>query len=291
MNYFSMTMEPMTSTITKPNLTSEFGNLLRGWRDRRKSSQLNLALEAGVSQRHLSFLESGRAKPSRDMVLQLSDVLDVPLRDRNALLHAAGFAPVFQQRSLDNEEMQAVKKALEMTLSHHEPYPAIVMNSHWDILMQNEAATKFIGLLGDSASLWQTVDPGGSHNAMRLVFHQQGLQPLIKNWEQVATFLLCRMQKEVAADPTHHQLAALLEELCGYANLPPDWRNQAWSNIPPPIMTMELEFNGRNLNIFSMLSSFGTALDITAATLCVETFFPADENSSLLFKQLSLAGS
>ncbi|MGB3620292.1 helix-turn-helix domain-containing protein [Ketobacter sp. MCCC 1A13808] len=277
----------MTTTIARPNQTQDFGSLLRGWRDRRKYSQLNLALEAGVSQRHLSFLESGRAQPSRGMILQLADALDIPLRDRNALLHVAGFAPAFQQRSLDNEDMAAVKKALEMTLAHHEPYPAIVMNSHWGILMQNQAAMNFIGLLGDSETLWRQVDPSGSRNAMRLIFHEQGMQPYIQNWDQVATFLLSRMQKEVAADPTHEALAALFDELCEHPNLPADWRNQTWNNMPPPILTMEIAFYETRLNMFSMLSSFGTALDITAATLCVETFFPADDETTEFFNRLS----
>src|SRR5262245_6566409 len=121
-----------------------FGRLIRQWRDMRKRSQLNLALDAGVSQRHLSFLESGRAQPSREMVLQLAEALDVPLRERNQLLHAAGFAPLFQQRLLQDADMKAVRDALELTLAHHEPFPAMVVNRQWNMLMCNAATERFI---------------------------------------------------------------------------------------------------------------------------------------------------
>lgn len=272
----------MTTTTT-----SDFGRMLKSWRERRKFSQLSLSLEAGVSQRHVSFMESGRAQPSREMILHLSEALDIPWRDRNRLFHAAGFAPAYTQRNLDDEDMDAVRAVLQKMLQHHEPWPALVMNHHWDILMHNDAAGRFMGLLGEPEALWQAVDPTGNHNAMRLVFHEAGMQPKISNWKEVATFLLCRMEKEVSADPNYEPLAELYDELCRYPNLPSDWRNQLWESTPPPVLTMQLEHNGMHVNTYSVLSSFGTALDITAASLHVETFFPADEQSTQFFEMLA----
>jgi transcriptional regulator with XRE-family HTH domain len=271
------------TTTTAPN---HFGGLLRSWRDRRKRSQLDLSLEAGVSQRHLSFLESGRAKPSRDMILQLADVLDVPLRDRNLLLHAAGFAAAYQARQLDSTEMAAVRKALDMTLQHHEPYPALVMDKQWNLILQNDAATRFLGLLGNIEDVWRKIDPSGNRNIMQLTFHPNGLQPLINNWRDVASLLLTRLQREITADPSNQALSNLFQQLCDL----PDVTSQRHCNImlsaPEPILPLEFNFNGACLKIFSMISTFGTALDVTADELRVETFFPADDFSAQFFRML-----
>lgn len=254
-----------------------FGRSLRAWREARKRSQLDLALDANVSQRHLSFLESGRAQPSREMVLQLAEALDVPLRERNLLLGAAGFAPLYQERSLDDSAMAAVRQALDLTLKHHEPFPALVVNRSWEIVMQNEGATRFLALLGDPDEVWSRVDPGGGRNAMRLTFHPLGLQPLIRNWEQVATPLLARLQREVTVDPANTKLAAVFEEIVAYQGIPARWRNAAWVSPPLPILPLRLGMGDLDLEVFTMISTFGTAQDITADELRVETFFPADD--------------
>lgn len=265
-----------------------FGQLLRQWRAHRQRAQLHLALDAGVSQRHLSFLESGRAQPSRDMVLQLAEVLALPLRERNLMLHAAGFAPVFPQRTLQDEDMSAVRQALELTLQHHEPYPALVVNRQWDMLMCNGAADRFLALLGPPDELWQRVDPSGGRNVMRMTFHPQGLQPRLKNWPQVATQLLHRLQREVAADPTHEALRQLLADVSQFPGVSTPWRNQDWaSGLPPPIFPMAYELGADTLQVFSMVSTFGTALDVTAEELRVETFFPADAFSQAFFAMLA----
>jgi len=276
------------TTSTAPQKTSTgFGPLLRTWRERRKRSQLDLSLDAGVSQRHLSFLESGRAKPSRDMILQLTEVLDVPLRDRNLLLQTAGFAAAYEARPLDSDDMAAVRQALELTLQHHEPYPAVVMDKRWNLLLQNSAADRFIGLLGDTNNLWQQVDPSGKRNAMRLTFSPHGMQPLISNWPDAASMLLSRLQREVTADPGNQELAELLQELGNLPTVPERWQTQAIHSAPEPILPLELSFNGTTLRIFSMISTFGTALDITADELRVETFFPADDFSAQFFQMLA----
>jgi transcriptional regulator with XRE-family HTH domain len=265
-----------------------FGQLLRQWRGLRKRAQLDLALEAGVSQRHLSFLESSRAQPSRDMVLQLAEVLDVPLRERNLWLHSAGFAPIFQQRALQDDDMAAVLEAVTLTIKHHEPYPAMVVNRQWDMLMCNAPAERFVALLGQPDEVWLRVDESGSRNVMRMTFHPQGMQPRLKNWSQVATLLLNRLHRELAADPTHQALRQLLADVSHFPGVSAPWRSQDWlSGSPPPIFPMEYDLGEHTLKVFSMVSSFGTALDVTAEELRVETFFPADEFSRNFFDMLS----
>jgi len=279
-------MNTMTQTQTHEN---GFGSLLRTWRERRKCSQLDLSLDADVSQRHLSFLESGRAKPSREMILQLSAVLDIPLRDRNLLLNSAGFTAVYPARPLESEDMSAVMQALDLTLRHHNPYPAVVVDRQWNLLLQNTAAERFIGLLGETETLWQKVDPGGQHNVMRLTFSPHGMQPLIGNWPEAAGMLLSRMQREVAADPGNQVLAQLFDELSALPGIPQRWQEQFLLTPPEPILPLKLQLSGATLRIFSMISTFGTALDVTADELRVETFFPADEFSGQFFKNLALA--
>lgn len=267
-----------------------FAKLLRQWRDLRKRSQLDLSLEAGVSQRHLSFLESGRAQPSREMILQLTEVLEIPLRERNLLLHAAGFAPTFQQRALQDDEMKAVRHALDLTLQHHEPFPALVVDREWNMVMRNKSADRFLTLLGDPEEIWKKIDSNGGYNVMRMTFHPAGMQPLLKNWQQVSTLLLSRLQREVAADPTHLALRQLFADICQFPGIPADWRNLAWDSVPPPILPLELSLGPQTLKIFSMISTFGTALDVTAEELRVETFFPADDFSRDFFRLLAQNG-
>lgn len=260
-----------------------FGQLLRCWRERRKQSQLDLALQAEVSQRHLSFLESGRAKPSRDMILQLADVLDVPLRERNVLLTSAGFAAIYASRPLDSADMSAVRQALELMLAHHEPYPAIVMDKNWNLLLENQACQRFIALLGKPEEVWQRVDSSGARNTMRLTFSPLGMQPMIANWSEVSGMLLERLHREFSADPGNQMLAKLLEELQALPSVPERWQSPAILSATDPILSLELQLGSQTLKIFSMLSTFGTALDITADELRVETFFPADEFTRQFF--------
>lgn len=267
--------------------SSSFGTLLRVWRGNRKRSQLDLSLDAGVSQRHISFLESGRAQPSREMILQLAEVLDLPLRERNQLLQAASFAPVFQQRPLDSNDMSAVRAALEMMLAHHSPYPALVIDPQWNMLMCNDATERFIGVLGESEAVWQRIDPSGQRNVMRLTFHPDGMQPLLNNWEDTATLLLSRLYREVSAAPHNEALQQLFEGLLALPGVPTQWRQSVWSSTPPPFLPLDIKLGTQSLKVFSMISSFGTALDITSEELRVETFFPADDFSRQFFDLLA----
>jgi transcriptional regulator with XRE-family HTH domain len=265
-----------TTAGDDPAAAPAFGSLLRAWRTARRYSQLELASETRVSQRHLSFLESGRANPSRGMVMHLTQVLQVPLRERNDLLIAAGFAPLYPERPLRDAGMAAVRQALETTLRHHEPFPALVVDRQWNIVMHNAAIDRLIGLLGPPARVWKAVDPSGKRNLMRLSLHPQGLQPLVVDWPQTAGVLLARLQAEVQANPANTGLRHLLSELRALPGVPEP--AQAAAAAPPqvPVLSLKLRQGNATLELFSMVCSFGTALDLTADELRLELLFPSD---------------
>jgi transcriptional regulator with XRE-family HTH domain len=271
------------STLPAP---SAFGPMLRTWRTMRKLSQLELALQAGISQRHLSFLESGRARPSRDMVLGLTETLDVPLRERNALLSAAGYAALYRERSLDGPDMEPVRRALELTLKHHEPYPAVVVDRGWNLVMQNQASLALFGMLDSPEKLWARVCGDGPRNIMHLSFHPQGMRPYIRNWEQVGASLLNRLRREAAATPGSG-LEELVAALLAYPGIPDHWQRPDWQQPLSPLLPLELERAGIRISLFSMIALFGTPQDVTVDELRVETFFPADEATEGLIRQLA----
>jgi len=252
--------------------------LLKAWRAARRYSQLELASETQVSQRHLSFLESGRANPSRDMVLHLAQVLRVPLRERNDLLVAAGFAPLYPERALDDTGMAAIRQALETTLRHHEPFPAMVVDRQWNIVLHNAAVDQLIGLLGEPARVWEKVDPTGGRNLMRLTLHPKGLQPLVVDWPGTATALLMRLQAEVQANPANTGLQELLVDLRAMPGVPSTGHTAgAQSMMQVPVLTLKLRQGNATLEFFSMICTFGTALDLTADELRLELLFPSDD--------------
>jgi transcriptional regulator with XRE-family HTH domain len=259
----------------KPDPQS-FGRLLRTWRTARRYSQLELAELTQVSQRHLSFLESGRAGPSRDMVMQVSRALQVPLRERNELLLAAGFAPLYPERGLDDGGMSAIRQALEATLTHHEPFPALVVDRQWNVVMHNAAVDRLIGLLGPPARVWKKVDPSGNRNLMRLSLHPHGLQPLVVDWPQTAGALLARLQVEVQANPANLGLQALLSELRELPGVPVESDMGAMTTMQLPVLTLKLRQAGATLEMFSMVCTFGSALDLTADELRLELLFPSN---------------
>ena len=283
-----------TPPLPHPQADASLPALLKAWRQLRRLSQLELALAAGVSQRHLSFVESGRAKPSRELLLDLAETLDLPLRECNLLLHAGGFAPVFEQRSLSDEDMASVRRALELTLLHHEPYPAIVLDRQWNSLLRNRAAERLIGVLGEPDEVWQRVDPSGHKNVLRLSCHPQGLRPLVRNWDQVAPHMLERLQREMVAAPMDEALHTLHQDLVAMLGLNKD---QAKGRVAKPhgsapaaltpTVNVELGLGDVTLRVFSLLSTFGTAQDVTTDELRIETFFPADDFTAAFFKQLA----
>src|SRR3954468_7171022 len=200
-------------------LESPFGRLLREWRSRRRVSQLDLALEAGVSSRHVSFIETGRAQPSREMVVMLARVLDVPLRDRNDLLMSAGYAAIYRATDLDAPALEQARRALDFMLRQQEPYPAIVVDRSWTILKANGGAARLVETFADpsAASEW-------NGNAMRLMFHPRGLRPHIVNWEAMAAALIQWLHRDVLSGLGGEPARTLLHELLSYPGVPPRWR-------------------------------------------------------------------
>lgn len=258
-----------------------FAQRLRTWRVKRRLSQLELALESGVSQRHVSFLESGRARPSRAMVLQLSETLDVPLRERNDWLIAAGFAPIFRARTLDDPEMAHVRAALRLMLTNHEPFPAVAVDRAWNVREANRPFELLAAALGEET--WANVG-GSGRNLMRLIFHPAGIRRSITNWETVAPLLWHRACREAEA-VGGQEMQELLEELARYQDPATLW--PAVDAALVPVLPIELDHAGLRVSFFSVISTFGTAQDVTADELRIESFFPADAATEELFRNLA----
>jgi len=252
-----------------------FGGLLRQWRMQRKLSQLDLALESDVSQRHLSFLESGRARPSQQMVMQLSEALEIPLRERNTLLTAAGFAPFYRQRGLAEVDMNPVQDALVRMLEHHEPYPAVVVDRDFNLLMENRAFQAMIALFGDPAAVWQACCPDSPPNLLRLTFHAQGARPFIRNFDEVGPIMLLRAYRETLAGSSE-PIRRFVEEIRRDPSIPAQWHANVPGKAPGPVLPLILGQGDLELRLFTMISTFGTPHDITTDEIRVETFFPAD---------------
>lgn len=257
---------------------SGFPPLLREWRRKRRLSQLDLALSSGVSQRHVSYLESGRANPSRNMILVLSETLDVPLRERNAWLVAAGFAPLFRTRALDDPQMGQVMSAVRMILSAHEPFPAIALDRAWNVRMSNCPFDLLGDMLGEN--VWERVG-GGQHNLMRLFFHPAGIRPWVTNWATVGPLIWRRAQRE--ADVLGGQeMKAVLADLAPYQDADLLWT--AADTALVPVLPFNLLVGGRHLSMFAIIATLGTAQDVTAEELRIETLFPADAGTEALFR-------
>jgi transcriptional regulator with XRE-family HTH domain len=247
-----------------------FGVLLRRWRAVRHLSQMSLALDADISMRHLSCIETGRAQPSREMVLRLGETLQIPLSERNALLLAAGYAPFYRQTSLDAPEAEAARHAVELFMAQLEPYPVLVVDRYWNTLRMNTGAKRFLAFFPGCDS----VTP---HNGVRLVFDPQGLRPFIENWESVAARIIQRVHREATANPPDETMKSFLEELLSYPGVPSRWRMLDLDGAPPPFLTIDYRWKQSTLRLFSALTTFGTALDIALQELRIESFFPADE--------------
>ena len=248
---------------------ASFGEQLRGWRRMRRMSQLDLALEAEISSRHLSFVETGRSRPSREMVLRLAETLDVPLRARNALLTAAGLAPHFPERSLDDPELAAARRAIDMILKGHEPFPALAIDRRWNLVAANAAVAPLLG--GVSAAL---LEP--PVNVLRLSLHPQGLAPRIANLAEWKAHLVQRLRDQYAAsaDPDLLRLCAELEAYpaAGAASEAADYGGV--------LVPMVLEAGGGRLSFLSTTTVFGTPVEVTLSEIAIEAFFPADAETA-----------
>jgi transcriptional regulator with XRE-family HTH domain len=249
---------------------ARIGSLLRDWRRRRRLSQLDLSLEAGVSARHLSFVETGRSRPSREMVLHLAERLEVPLRDRNQLLLAAGYAPAYAERGLDAPEMAPVREAVELVLEGHEPYPAAAVDRGWNLV----AANRGIAVLTDGVAAELLAPPA---NVLRVSLHPDGMAPRIANLGQWRAHLLERLARQVAVTGDAG-LAALHEELLGYPS-PGDDAHPVPGG-PEIAVPLRLRTAQGELAFLSTVTTFGTAVDVTVAELAVESFFPADAGTA-----------
>jgi transcriptional regulator with XRE-family HTH domain len=262
--------------------TRPFGEHLRDWRRRRRMSQLDLALEAEVSARHLSFVETGRARPSREIVLHLCERLGVPLRERNLLLLAAGHAPVFPARALDDPSLAPARRAVDLVLGGHEPYPALAVDRHWRLVAANRAV----------APLLAGVDPvltAPPVNVLRLSLHPAGLAPRIINLGEWRAHLLARLVAQIEASGDA-ALVTLRDELAGYP-VPTAARRAQRDELGGIAVPLRLESQGGPLALISTTTVFGTPVDVTLAELAIEAFFPADEATAARLAGLAAAGS
>jgi transcriptional regulator with XRE-family HTH domain len=243
------------------------GRLLREWRHRRHLSQMELASGSAVSTRYLSFIETGKARPSREMVLHLAEQLGVPLRECNSLLLAAGYAPFYAERSLDDEEMEPVREALKRFLTAHEPYPAAIVDGHWNII----AANSGIGLLTEGVST-ELLEPPA--NVFRIALHPKGMAPRILNLEEWSGHILSRVRRQamVTGDV---EIERLYDELRSY----PGVSSERALDAAQPLLLHRLVLAGEEMSFFSTVTRFGTATDVALSELTLEAFYPADEQT------------
>ncbi len=261
------------------NVTRPVGDYLREWRQRRRMSQLELACEAEISTRHLSFMETGRALPSRAMVLRLAERLDMPLRERNALLVAAGYAPVYPERRLDDPALQAARKAMDLVLAGHEPYPALAVDRHWTLVAYNKAVPPL--LAGIAPELLAS-----PCNVLRLSLHPDGLAPRIANYAQWRNHLFERLRRQIEAS-TDPALADLLNELMALPVPAGVAVSRGEEDLGGVAVPMQLHTEHGRLSFISTTTVFGTPVDVTLAELALETFFPADTQTVEVLRRLS----
>jgi len=271
----------MTTASTRPVTTDRHvGDYLREWRQRRRLSQMDLALEAEISTRHLSFLETGRSQPSREMVLLLAEKLDMPLRERNIMLVSAGYAPVYSQRSLDDPALAGMRQAVDLVLKGHDPYPALAVDRHWSLVSANDA---LVSLIGDVAPALMKPPV----NVLRLSIHPAGLARRIVNFTEWRNHLVHRLHKQVDATGDA-VLAALIEELRAYPTPDAAARgpksNHDYAGIVVPL---QLQTEEGVLTLFSTTTIFGTPVDVTLSELAIEAFFPADPETGSALRRLA----
>jgi transcriptional regulator with XRE-family HTH domain len=261
---------------------ASFAARLRSWRERRAMSQLALAVEAEVSQRHVSFLELGRTQPSREMVLRLAAVLDVPLREQNALLLAAGFAPVWRERALGAPELAVVDRALDFMLAQQEPYPAFVVDRRWNLLRANQAGQRFVGFLTDTRP--QAPDPASPVSLADALLAPDALRPLIANWREVALYFVRSVRADALADGSG-ETGALLTRLLAYPDVRGLAQTLAIEERQEPVLAMHFVKGGASLKLFTTIATLGTPQDVTLQEIRIECFFPADAETAETFKR------
>ena len=253
--------------------TSELGKLLRQWRETRNRSQMEVSMDAGVSQRHFSFIEIGRSVPSRETLIGIANALDIPFRDRNTLLLAAGYAPMYADTGWDEQEMRRVTGALERMLRQHEPFPAVVMDRYWNVLLANAASPRFFNMFVDLSARPKP------RNLLHLMFDPAGMRPFIANWEEVARTLIQRIYREAVGrfvdEKSHELVAALL----AYPDTKPEWRTPQPAHVVSDVPVIPISFikDGQTLSYFSMITTVATPQIIATQELRIESMFPLDD--------------
>ncbi len=257
---------------------SDTGELIRYWRKSRGLSQLELSLSANISSKHISFLETGRAQPSREMLILLSNTMNIPLNDRNILLSLSGFTDAYSRMKIDQPEMQSVQQALAVMLNNHAPYPALVLDWDWNIVMANEPQQKLTYLFAKEQPNFPD-----TCNILELLFDPNGLRPFVENWEEVAFLLVQRIQRERMMHQDRR--SNLLQVLMKYPGVPTHWGTPNYEGQVEPMANTVLRLGGLRLKLFSTLASFGTAIDVTMQELVIEQYFPADESTKIFFER------
>lgn len=259
---------------------NDFGESIKHWRRTRGLSQLELGMRANISSKHISFLETGRSNPSREMVIQLSNALEIPLSVRNVILTMAGYAEAYSRMDINQPEMSSVREALSIMLENHEPYPALVLDWDWNTVMTNDAHRRLVEtIVTDTSHLPLT------NNMMELLFDPNGFRPYIENWEEVAYLLLQRLKRERML--YQDRQSDLLERLMQYPGVPAHWHEQPYKKTTEPMAYVIVKHGDVRLKLFSTLASFGTAIDNTMQELVIEQYFPVDKQTREFFEHLS----
>lgn len=282
MSTHTLQQEPVRHGATGSRYFADFAAALRYWRGKRGSSQLQLSADSGISQRHISFLESGRSQPSSQMVLKLGIALDIPLRERNEMLLAAGYAPAYRERSLSDPELASVKQALDFMLAQQTPYPALVVDRLWNLVMANAPAATMIRWLLDMPD--DVPLPQEGVNVLKLMLDPNGIRKHLQNWQSVCADLLQWIQREAMSDGPGSEAAILLDELTA---LPGVGGATPWANLDVlalPFLPMQIHKDGIALNVFTSIATLGTPHDVTVHELRIESFFPADDATARWFQ-------
>lgn len=267
-----------SSQVRKPH--PPVGVLLREWRAARRLSQLDLSLDTGVSTRHLSCVETGKAQPSRETLARLADALDMPLRERNALLLAAGYAPQYSENTLVTPALEWMREAIELIIAHQEPYPAFVINRHFDVLMANTAAQRVNALLMRGQQSPHT-------NLLRQVFDPDDFRKVIVNWPEVAQKFLRHLHADIAAAPLDTTAQALLDEVLAYPDVPARWRFRDVEEEPAPVLNLIFQSDLGELRFFETITTFAAPRDVTLDELRIECAFPADAHTAEVCARLA----
>jgi transcriptional regulator with XRE-family HTH domain len=272
----------MTARANLVRTTPPIGALLREWRAARRMSQLDLSLETGISTRHLSCVETGKASASRETVSRLADALGMPLRERNALLRAAGYAATHPERALTAPALARVQQAVDLIITHQEPYPAFVISRHWEVLATNQAAVRLGGLMMGGR-------PSRHSNLLHQLFDPDDIRSVIVNWPEIAGRFIRHVHDDLAANPTDRRTRELLDEIFRYPDVPQRWRSRDLDEDPSPIITFTFRTPRGDLRFFETITTFAAPHDVTLDEVRIDCTFPADEHTARVCRELAEA--